>query len=523
MGAILNYYRQLQQFGQPKTEERPAPAIDLAQIIQTPSRSFDIARVDRLTSSFLAPISTGDAELRNALAVARARSRELERNNDYAKKFLGMCEINVVGRSGFTLKNLAKDPNGKLDKTANDQIEWEWWRWGRKGNCTVDGKLSFLGVQKLFIRTVARDGEFLARKIRGYKNPWRFALQILEADVLDETYNQEAGNGRNKVRLGVEYDEWDRPVAYHLRRKHPGDAYATIAAGSPGERLRVPAADIIHCYIPDRSTQGRGVPWMHTAARRLNQVGEYEYAEVIAARLGASKMGFYEKTDPTGMGQYVGDEKDSAGNPISHAEAGTFEKLPPGYTFKSFEPNHPTTQFGAFIKATLRGVSAGLGVSYNSLANDLEGVNFSSMRVGAIDERDNWKNLQSWMIEDFLDQVFGDWLEMTLLTNRLSLPYSKYEKFNAPDWRGRTFDWVDPQADIEAELACVRAKWKTERQVVLERFNMDLEDLYAQIAEDEKLKAKYGIQSDFGEAVGKLAQQPAAPAKPEDEGGENNE
>jgi len=234
MGAILNYYRQLQQFGQPKTEERPAPAIDLAQIIQAPSRSYDIARVDRLTSSFLAPISTGDAELRNALAVARARSRELERNNDYAKKYLGMCEINVVGRSGFTLKNLAKDPNGKLDKTANDQIEWEWWRWGRKGNCTVDGKLSFLGVQKLFIRTVARDGEFLARKIRGYKNPWRFALQILEADVLDETYNQEAGNGRNKVRLGVEYDEWDRPVAYHLRRKHPGDAYMTIAAGSPG-------------------------------------------------------------------------------------------------------------------------------------------------------------------------------------------------------------------------------------------------------------------------------------------------
>ena len=36
---------------------------------------------------------------------------------------------------------------------------------------------------------------------------------------------------------------------------------------------------------------------------------------------------------------------------------------------------------------------------------------------------------------------------------------------------------------------------------------MDLEDLYEQIAEDEKLKAKYGIKSDFGEAVGKIAQQ----------------
>ncbi len=107
-------------------------------------RDYDIARIDRLTNTFKAPITTGDTELRIALVTARARSRELERNNDYAKKFLGMCEINVVGRPDFTLKNRSKDPNGKLDQRANDAIEWEWWRWGRKGNCTVDGKLSFL-------------------------------------------------------------------------------------------------------------------------------------------------------------------------------------------------------------------------------------------------------------------------------------------------------------------------------------------------------------------------------------------
>lgn len=480
---------------------------------QAPRRSYDIARVDRLSSSFLAPVSTGDAELRYALATARARSRELERNNDYARKYLSMCEVNVVGRAGFTLQNKAKDPGGRLDKLANDIIEWEWYRWGRKGSCTVDGRLSWLGVQKLFIRTVARDGEFLARKIRGFNNPWRFALQILEADVLDEGYNVEAGNGRNKIRMGIEYDEWDRPVAYHLRKKHPGDGYTTIASGSNKEHIRVPAAEIIHCYVPERSTQGRGVPWMHTAARRINQIGEYEYAEVIAARLGASKMGFYQKTDPTGMGQYVADETDSVGNPISHAEAGVFEKLPPGWEFKSFEPDHPTTQFGAFVKSSLRGVSAGLGVSYNSLANDLEGVNYSSMRVGAIDERDNWKTIQAWMTEYFLDQVFSTWLEMLLLTSRTSLPYSKYEKFNAPEWRGRIFDWVDPEKDIEAELKCVRAGWKSERQVVLERFNMDLEDLYEDIAAERKLKEKYKIESDLGGSVAKLTAPKPKPAE----------
>ena len=490
---------------------------------RTSRRDYDISRIDRLTNTFKAPITTGDTELRNnsALIVARARSRELERNNDYARKFLKMCEVNVVGRTGFTLQNKARDPNGKLDKFANDLLEKEWALWGKKGNCTVDGRYSWLRVQKLFIRSVARDGEFLARKVRGFKNPWKFALQILEADLLNENYNVDATSGKNKIRMGIEYNEWDRPIAYHLRKKHPGDSFLSL--GNNTEYERVPATEIIHCYVPERSTQGRGIPWMGTAARRLNQVGEYEYAEVVAARLGASKMGFYEKTDPTGMVNYVGDDKDEKGNPITEAEPGIFETLPDGYKFSAFLPEHPTAQYSAFIKGSLRGVSSGLGVSYNSLANDLEGVNFSSMRVGAIDERDGWKDMQQWVIEDFITQVFEAWLEMTLLTSRTTLPYAKFDKFNSPDWRGRIFDWVDPEKDINAELSCAKAKWKSDRQIVLERFNMDLEDLYEQISEDQKLKDKYGIKSDLGEAVGKLAQnEQVFLADPENNGGTEN-
>jgi lambda family phage portal protein len=465
-------------------------------------RDYDVARIDRLSNSFLAPLSTGDVELRNALPVMRARSRELERNNDYAKKFLTMCKNNVVGKTGFTLQNKARDANGKLDKLANDIIETEWYKWGKKGNCTVDGRFSWLGEQELFIKTVARDGEFLGRKIRGYKNPWRFALQNLEADLLDEQLNISDGSGRNLIKMGIEYDVWERPVAYHLRRKHPGDYFRSQFSAYSYER--VPAAEIIHCFIPDRSTQGRGVPWMHTAARRLNQVGEYEFAEVVAARMGASKMGFYEEKDPIGgIPGYIGDGEDETGAPISEAEAGVFEKLPKGYTFKEFLPDHPTTQFGAFVKASLRGVSSGLGVSYNSLANDLEGVNFSSMRTGAIEERDNWKQIQAWMIDDFIAQVYESWLDMLLLTSRTFLPYSKFDKFNAPEWRGRIFDWVDPSKDIDGELKCVRAGWKSDRQVVAERFNMELQDLYEQISEDQKLKDQYGIVADLGQIITK--------------------
>jgi len=493
MGAVSDYLRKVEQFNAPPV---PVPAQSQSSRMKYTRlrRNYDAASQDRLMSAFLGPVTTGDAELRSTLQTIRARSRELERNNDYAKKFFLMCKLAVVGRTGFTLQNKAKDANGKLDMLANDIIENEWRMWGRKGNCTVDGRLSWIAEQELFIKTVARDGEFLGRKIRGFDNPWRFAIQNLEADLLNESYNR-ADSQQNLIRMGIEYDAWDRPVAYHLRKKHPGDYFRSKFSSWDYERI--PANEIIHCYVCERPTQGRGIPWMHTAVRRLNQVGEYEFAELIAARLGASKMGFYVPNEEGGA-EIVGDDEDEQGNPITEAEPGIFEKLPSGYKdFKTFMPEHPTTQYAGFIKACLRGVASGLGVAYNSLANDLEGVNFSSMRSGAIEERDAWKSIQGWMISDFVTQVFEAWLEMLLLTNRTFLPYAKYDKFNAPDFRGRVFDWVDPSKDIDGELKVRRAGWKPDRVIVQERFNMDLEDVYQMISEDEALAKQYGIRVDF--------------------------
>lgn len=491
----------------------------------TPERGYDIAQVDRLTNGFKAPITTGDSELRNnaALRTARARARELCRNNDYAKKFLRMLVKNVIGRDGITLQNKARDagPQGKLDKFANDLIESEWIKWGKKGIPTVDGHLSWRGIQKLYIRTLARDGEFFARHIRGFNNPWRYALQIFEADLIPENYNVERGPGRNLIRMGIEYDDYDHPVAYFLRKRHPGEFLGI--AFSPADYTRVPASEIIHCFDPERSTQGRGITWLHTAARRLNQLGEYEYCEVVGARIGSSKMGFYKKTDPMASGGLYGDEKDAnSKNLIMNAEAGLFEKLPAGWDFVPFLPEHPTAQFGPFVKASLRGASAGLDVSYNSLANDLEGVNFSSMRVGAIDERDGWKELQADAIDDLATPVFEAWLDMLLLTDRTNLPYSKFDKFNAPEFRGRTFDWVDPEKDINAERDSRRAGWKSDRQIVRERFGRDLEDVYEEIKGDQELAKRYGVTIDLSSSAKPAPKVPENDPVPQP-GGESNE
>jgi lambda family phage portal protein len=511
-GAITNYLRRVEQYEAEVRGPVPVPLIKGRPPIRF-KRDFDAARVDRLTSQQPRPITTGDQELRNSLASMRAMSRELERNNDYAKKFLHMCETNVVGKTGFTMKSRARDLSGNLDKGANAIIEAEWKEWCKRGNCTVDGLLSFVRVQKLVIRSVARDGEILVRLIRGYKNPWKFAIQLLEGDVLDEQLNRSDGLGQNLIKMGIEYDQWGKPLAYHIREKHPGDYFSSTKSTST--YARVPANEIIHIFWTERPSQNRGIPWMRTAARRMNLAGEYEYAELVAARIGASKCGFYIPNSEGGA-DVVGDDEDEQGNPLQEAEPGIFEKLPSGYNdFKEFNPTHPTTQYGDFMKEVKRGMSAGLNVAYNTFANDLEKVNFSSMRAGTIDDRDAWKDVQRDYTDDFLQILRAVWLEMLLLTNRTNLPYAKFEKFNNAEFHGRAWDWVDPEKDINASLAAVDGSLSTLTRECAAR-GLDYEEILEERSSEIKLAEKYNVPVNLGGTTIKPGPKETLPADEED-------
>ena len=206
----------------------------------------------RLTYNWPVLNLSSDAEIRANLKPLRARSRDLAINNDYGRKFIGMVIANVIGPAGIGLKMNIKDPASATPDTAANALITEAWRtWGKLGNCDVTGQLSWRDAQRLCIQSIARDGEVLIRKVRGFDNPSGFALQFIEADQLDDTYNYMAGNG-NEIRMGVELDRWKRPVAYHLLAEHPGDFQFQL----PAQRYEiVPASDILHIYIKDRALQ----------------------------------------------------------------------------------------------------------------------------------------------------------------------------------------------------------------------------------------------------------------------------
>lgn len=454
--------------------------------------SFDAADTGRLFAGWTAPNYSLDSELRKDIRIIRNRSRDMERNNDYAKKFLRLLKTNVIGSKGFVgikPQSTVTKRNGDADEDARTKIETAWMDFCRVGNCDVTGQYTMRDIQTLGVTSTARDGEYLIRRIVGFDNPFRYGLQLIEPDHLDEKMNDILPNG-NRIKMGIEFDKWNRRIAYHLFKTHPGD---TLFGQSYGERIRVPADEIIHIYLPIRISQSRGLPWMHTALTRLNQLGDYEIAELVASRLSAAKGGFY--TSKTGDEEALPTTKWEGGQPIQEVEPGHYEMLPPGVDFKAFDPTHPNNAFKDFEKAILRGIASGLDVSYTSLANDLEGVNYSSIRAGLLDERDVYRDIQQFHIEHWLDTVFNEWLWIALSRGIINLPLEKFDKFKSVRWQTRGWQWVDPTKEVTAKEKSINLGLDNPQDVAAET-GKDYEENIKAIAESYKLKTKYKINNE---------------------------
>ena len=444
--------------------------------------SFAGAQSNRLTLDWWAAILSADQEIKGNMRTLRARGRELGRNNPVAKQYLNLLASNVVGNAGIRYQARVRNAKGELDAETNKAIERSFADWGKAGNCTVDGKLSLRAVQDLVIRAVAMDGEVFVRHVPGISNKHGYAIQLVDADCVDHTYTRDRGKNENEIRLGVEVDGWGRVVAYYVNPGHPSDVGGSLV------RERIPAEFITHLYDPARVNQTRGVTWFHTVMLAMRILEGYIEAELVAARTGASKMGFLKYTDAADY-----DPPDPSKVKIKfEAAPGTVEMLPPGMEFVEWKLEHPANAFPNFVQAVLRQIATGLGVSYNALANDLVGVNYSSIRSGLLIERDQWRRHQAWFAESFLQPMFDRWLPMALLSGELGLKSRDPRAFGDGRWQARGWAWVDPLKDVQAAIMAIDAAIDTRDATIAERGG-DFEEVIEQLAEEDKLAQKYGI------------------------------
>lgn len=480
----------------------------------------------RLNADRPATTGSADSELASSLTNLRNMSRQLIRDNPYAKRAKNIVVNNVVG-SGIGLQAQVMNSRDKLNERVNEKIEEAWLEWSRAEICHTGGELHFCDLERQVMGQVFAAGEVIIRK------HWRpfgrsvipYALELIEPERLaNETTPVAVPSQDGVVRMGVETDAFHRPQFYWIRTAHPGDLRVSRASSTTLER--VPASDILHLRIIDRWPQTRGEPWLHTVIQRLGDMGGYTEAEIIAARASACYMGFIKGAeDPVGPAP---DDPNAPANPVEEQQeleltAGIVRRLANGEDFISHTPNRPNAALDPFMRFMLREVAAGIGVSYESLSRDYSASSYSSSRLALLDDRDLWRVLQSWFLRGFRQIVHREWLQQAVLVGAIpGISVVEYannmRKFEAARFKLRGWGWIDPTKEVAAYKEAIRGGLTTVSDVIAATAGgQDIEDILATRERELQLMKEKGLVFDTDPAKAAAEKPNPVPVKPDPE------
>ena len=430
-----------------------------------------------------------------------ARSRELVVTNGYAANACEAFASNLVG-DGIKPSSLIEDP------ALRDRVQRLWLAWTDEAD--ADGLTDFYGLQAMVAREMFVAGEcFVRLRPRraedGLLVPLQ--LQLLQSEMLPFEKTETAGNG-NRIRCGIEFDLIGRRVAYHFRRRHPGDSTDQRIAAP--DTVRVPAEDVLHIYRPIDAGQIRGLPHVAPAMVRLFLLDQYDDAELDRKKTAAMFAGFITKTAPEE--QLLGEiEATDMGGAIASLEPGTMQVLLPGEDVKFSSPADVGGGYEAFQYRTLLSVSASLGLPYHLVTGDVRQANYSSLRAELVEFRRRIGQLQHGvLVHQFCRPIWARWLETAQLAGRLEL--SDPVAARMVQWIPPRWDWVDPLKDIQAQVLAMEAGITSRRKVV-EATGYDVEEVDRENATDAARAAALGLsyRTSPGETQGARATPAARP------------
>lgn len=471
--------------------------------------------------------SSADAEMAQSLARMRAASRQMVRDASYAKRAKAVVVNNVIG-PGVGMQAQVKTTRGELAKRVNDEIEEAWCEWSCPENCHTGGALHISDFERAAMGQVFEAGEVFIRKhYRRFGDSLvPLALELIEPERVP-TYLQEPTPGLSsdaEVRMGIEVDEFGRPIAYWVRTRHPGDTASRF--GNVGQYERVRAEDILHLRVITRWPQTRGEPWMHTALRKLDSIDQYSTSELNAAQADARLFGTIKsppRADAPGALAANVVEQAAGASPEVALEDGSVQELMPGEELDLHTPTRPNVALDPFLRYMLREVAAGVGVSYESLSRDYSQTTYSSGRLAILDDRDLWRVLQQWWLRNFRLPLHRVWLQQAALAGVLAtVPVEQYapnrRKFEAVKFKPRGWSWVDPTKEVTAYKEAEKAGYISAEDVIAQTANgQDIEDVVDAIKRSRELYEEAGIRRDTDVQASAPPAAGGAAAPPEDD------
>lgn len=460
--------------------------------------SYKGADKSRLHQSWLPGGKSADEDLLPDLEDLRERSRDLNRNNPIAAGTTNTVTTNVIGTGIKPQSRIIKRAiPGMTDTLAafwQQRCEAVWNKWALIAD--AGNRNDIYEIQALVDRQILENGEAFVQPLR-LDDPGRnyaLALDIIEADRVATPPGNETFEGRD-IRAGVELGGRGEPVAYWVRKTHPGDMFVTE---NKDEYVRIPATNkfgqknIIHLYHQMRPGQTRGVPFFAPAMSYFKHHAEYQEAELIAQRIAACYALIFETPDPQGLAEANADGENPDSQQLEEYEPGLIWYANTGEKVTQISPTRPSTQYATFIEQILRNIATSLGLPYELVAMDFSKTNYSSARAALMEARRYFRNRQNWMSRKFLQPVWDMLMEEAFLLGELQAvndDFFTYKmEYSAAFWIAPGWDWVDPVKDAKATQIALDNGLVSHSEVIANKGG-NWEDTFEQIAR-EKVRIK---------------------------------
>ncbi|MCA3365985.1 MAG: phage portal protein, partial [Roseomonas sp.] len=197
---------------------------------------------------------------------------------------------------------------------------------------------------------------------------------------------------------GIALGSAGEPIGYWLFPTHPG------AWMLPSARLAsnfIPARDVLHVFRKRRPGQLRDVSWLAPVLLRLRDLGDYEAALLMKAKIEAC------------LAAVVTDDGEETLTKPGDANPGLLRDAQ-GRAVESFEPGMILYRRGqgdvsvvnpsgggshtAFARRSLEAAAVGAGLTYDQVSGDLTQANYSSLRAGKIEFRRLCEQMQYGML-----------------------------------------------------------------------------------------------------------------------------
>ncbi len=382
-------------------------------------------------ADFLGPNAANSPDV---AAAMRSKAR-YERENDGCLNGLGkQLGVDLIG-TGPRLQINADD----TQLADARKVENHWRQWFR---ATV-----MLEKLRLLVEPRPFDGEVFGIFTTNPANRHavKLDMKVIEADqVTTPTFgftNVFDGNID-----GIEYDEFGNPSYYHVLKEHPGDG---VFSYTLKEFDRIPAAQVVHWFRPDRPAQARGVSEFASVINSGAQTRRYGQATLTAAELMANITGAIETNLPPSDGDDDDEECGIKPGEKIRPTMGTVLTLTNGSRLNVVKPEQPTSTHKEFVDLKRADLGRPVGTSKNQVTGNSDGASYSSGRLDRLDPQSRcWVERERLRLL-VLDKLFLAWLEEARLIGLV--PDSLDVLATGWNWNFDGFPSIDPFKDANAQ------------------------------------------------------------------------